>query len=223
MYVIIGGAGLIGIDLAQRLVALGHTVAIIDISPVACRYAREQVGAMAFEGSAVSTAVLLEAGVRKADAIVAVLRDDALNLAMTTLGRHYGVPQILVRMRQRDFLEPYRLAGATHVINAIELAVSSMVTAIEYPQVDSMMHFEQGQIEVLKLALPPGCNVVGRTVAEVAQDPLFPTGSLIIGYQAHVYEDLVIPNGSTVLEAESTVLIATKPRSMRAMIDFIQG
>jgi trk system potassium uptake protein len=223
MYVIIGGAGLIGIDLAQRLVALGHTVAIIDISPVACRYAREQVGAMAFEGSAVSTAVLLEAGVRKADAIVAVLRDDALNLAMTTLGRHYGVPQILVRMRQRDFAEPYRLAGATHVINAIELAVSSMVTAIEYPQVDSVMHFEQGQIEVLKLALPPGCNVVGRTVAAVAQDPLFPTGSLIIGYQAHVYEDLVIPNGSTVLEPESTVLIATKPRSMRAMIDFIQG
>jgi len=60
MYVLIGGAGLSGALLAQRLVELGHTVAVIDIDPTACRYAREQVGTMAFE-SAVSTEVLLEA------------------------------------------------------------------------------------------------------------------------------------------------------------------
>jgi len=65
MYVLIGGAGLVGLNLAQRLVELGHTVAVIDIDPTACRYAREQVGTMAFEGSAVSTEVLLEAGIHR--------------------------------------------------------------------------------------------------------------------------------------------------------------
>ncbi len=69
MYVLIGGAGLVGLNLAQKLVELGHTVAIIDKDPNACRYAREQVGVMAFEGSAVSTETLLEAGIRKADAL----------------------------------------------------------------------------------------------------------------------------------------------------------
>lgn len=223
MYVLIGGAGLIGLNLAQRLVDLGHTVAVIDIDPAACRYAREQVGAMAFEGSAVSTEVLLEAGIRKADALVAVLRDDALNLAMTTLAKHYGVPQITVRMRHRDFAEPYRIAGATHIINAIELAVSTMVNAIEYPQVESMMHFEQGQIEVLKLSIPEQCHVVGRSVAEIAQDQQFPTGSLIIGYQLHPHMALTIPNGSTVLEPGSTILIVTKPGTLHEVIDFVQG
>lgn len=222
MYVLIGGAGLIGINLAQRLIDLGHTVAIIDINPAACRYAREQLGVIAFEGSAVNTEVLIEAGIRKADAMAAVLRDDPLNLAMVTLARHYGVPNILVRMRHKDFSEPYRLAGATHVVNAIELAVSTMVNAIEYPEVDSMMHFEQGQIEVLKLAIPKSCNVVGRSLAEVAQDPRFPSGSLIIGYQPHRQMDLVIPNGSTILEPDSTVLVATKPGSMHQVIDFMQ-
>lgn len=222
MYVLIGGAGLIGINLAQRLIDLGHTVAIIDINPAACRYAREQLGVIAFEGSAVSTEVLIEAGIRKADAMAAVLRDDPLNLAMVTLARHYGVPNILVRMRHKDFSEPYRLAGATHVVNAIELAVSTMVNAIEYPEVDSMMHFEQGQIEVLKLSIPKSCNVVGRSLAEVAQDPRFPSGSLIIGYQPHRQMDLVIPNGSTILEPDSTVLVATKPGSMHQVIDFMQ-
>lgn len=223
MYVLIGGAGLVGLSLAQRLIELGHTVAVIDIDPTACRYAREQVGVMAFEGSAVSTEVLLEAGIRKADSVAAVLRHDALNLAMVTLAKHYGVPHILTRMRHRDFAEPLRLVGANHIISTVDLAVSTMVNAIEYPQVESMMHFEQGQIEVLKLPIPKRCNVAGRSVAEVAQDPRFPRGSLIIGYQAHPHEDLKIPNGSTILEPGSTVLIVTKPGSLHQVIDFVEG
>ncbi|MBD2731328.1 TrkA family potassium uptake protein [Nostoc sp. FACHB-892] len=222
MYVLIGGAGLVGLSLAQKLVELGHTVAVIDIDPIACRYAREQVGAMAFEGSAVSTEVLLEAGIRKADSLAAVLRSDALNLAMVTLAKHYGVTHILSRMRHPDFAEPLRIAGANHIISTVELSVSTMVNAIEYPQVESMMHFEQGQIEVLKLAIPNNCYVAGRSVAEIAQDTRFPSGSLIIGYQSHPHEDLMIPNGSTILEPYSTVLIVTKPGSLHQVIDFIE-
>lgn len=223
MYVLIGGAGLVGLSLAQKLVELGHTVAVIDIDPTACRYAREQVGAMAFEGSAVSTEVLLEAGIRRAGFLAAVLQSDALNLAMVTLGKHYGVSHILSRMRHRDFAEPLRIAGANHIISTVELTVSMMVNAIEYPQVESMMHFEQGQIEVLKLSLPQSCHVVGLSVAEIAQDSRFPTGSLIIGYQPHPHSDLIIPNGSTVLEPGSTVLIVTKPGALHQVIDFIEG
>jgi trk system potassium uptake protein len=223
MYVLIGGAGLFGLNLAQKLVDLGHTVAIVDVDATACRYARERVGVMAFEGSAVSTEVLLEAGIRKADAVAAVLRNDALNLAMATLAKHYGVPQILVRMRHRDFAEPYRISGANYIINAIDLAVSAMANAIEYPQVESMMHFEQDQIEVLKLAIPQACPVVGQSIAQLAQEPRFPSDSLIIGYQHHPHDDLVIPNGNTVLEPGATVLIATKPGSMHQVVDFIQG
>ena len=98
-----------------------------------------------------------------------------------------------------------------------------MVNAIEYPQVESMMHFEQGQIEVLKLCIPNSCYVVGRSVAEIAQDSRFPLGSLIIGYQPHPHEDLMIPNGSTVLEPGSTLLIVTKPGALHQVIDFIEG
>ncbi|MFM6190841.1 MAG: potassium channel family protein [Planktothrix sp.] len=223
MYVLIGGGGLVGLSLAQKLLELGHTVAVIDIDPNACRYAREKIGVMVFEGSAVSTDVLLEAGIRKANSLVAALRSDALNLAMVTLAKHYGVPHIISRMRHPDFAEPLRLAGANHIISTVELGVSTMVNAIEYPQVESMMHFEQGQIEVLKLAIPKTCYVAGRSVAEIAQDSRFPTGSLIIGYQPHPQDNLMIPNGSTVLEPGSTILIVTKPGTLHQVIDFIEG
>lgn len=222
MYVIIGGAGLVGLSLAQDLLELGHTVAIIDIDPAACRQAREQCGVMAFEGSAVSTEVLLTAGIRKADSVAAVLRSDALNLAMVSLARHFGVPHILSRMRHRDFTEPLRIAGAHHIISTVDLGVSTMVRAIEYPEVDSMMHFEQGQIEILKLSIPERCDVVGQRISEIAQNPNFPENSLIIGYQSHPHTNLVVPHGGTVLEAGSTVLVATQPQFLHQIIDFLQ-
>jgi trk system potassium uptake protein TrkA len=221
MYVLIGGAGLVGLNLAQELVDLGHTIAVIDTDLSACRYAREQVGAMAFEGSAVSTQVLLEAGIRKADAVVAALRDDPLNLALITLAKHYGVPHIVTRMRNRDFAEPYRLAGAHHVISTVDLAVNTMVTVIEYPQVESMMHYEQGQVEVFKVAIPPESHVAGRSVALIARDSRFPEGSLIIGYQPHPHADLVIPNGNTMLEAGSTILVVTKSELLHQVVDYL--
>lgn len=221
MYVLIGGVGKMGAELAKTLLQLGHTIAIVDTDPLMCQYAREKIGVMAFEGSAVNTTVLLEAGIKKAHAVIATLQEDALNLALVTLCKHYGVPQIVVRMSDRDFAEPYQLAGATHTISTTELAINRVINAIEYPQVDAMMHFEQGQIEVLKLSIPNNCAVVGRSIAEIAQNQAFPVGTLIIGYQAHPHEDLNIPNGSTVLESGSTILAVTKPELVRKLIDFM--
>ncbi len=221
MYVLIGGSGMMGLELAKALLHIGHTVAVVDTDSLSCQYAREKIGVMAFEGSAVNTTTLLEAGIRKANVVIASLREDALNLALVTLSKHYQVPQIVVRMRDRDFAEPYQLAGATHIISTTELAINRVVNAIEYPQVDAMMHFEQGQIEVIKLTIPQKCYIVGRSLAEIAQDPRFPAGTLIIGYQAHPHEDLVIPNGSTLLESGSTILIVTKPELVRQMLDFL--
>jgi len=221
MYVLIGGAGLVGLNLAKELLDLGHTIAVIELDPAACRYAREQVGVMVFEGTAVDIQLLQEAGIRKADALVAALRDDALNLAMITLAKHYGVPQIVTRMRNRDFAQPYRLAGAHHVISTIDLPVNTMVTAIEYPQVESMMHFDQGQVEVFKLAIPADSHVAGCSLGFIAKDSRFPVGSLIIGYQPHPYADLVIPNSNTMLEAGSTILVVTKSELLHQVVYYL--
>ncbi len=220
MYILIGGAGMMGLDLARTLLKMGHTIAIVDTDPLACQFAREKIGVMAFEGSAVDTNVLLDAGIRKAYAVIAVLRQDALNLAMVTLAKHYGVQQIIVRMLDCDFAPPYQLAGATHIISMTELAINRVVNALEYPQVDAIMHFEQGQIEVLKLSISPGCNLIGRSIAQLAQVPQFPPETLIIGYQAHPQEELTIPDSSTLLESDSTLLVVTKPDFIKQIIDF---
>ncbi|HEY9747520.1 MAG TPA: TrkA family potassium uptake protein, partial [Allocoleopsis sp.] len=56
---------------------------------------------------------------------------------------------------------------------------------------------------------------------QIAQDPRFPTGSLIIGYQCHACANLEIPNGNTVLEAGSTILVVTRSELVHPMIDYL--
>ncbi len=65
--------------------------------------------------------------------------------------------------------------------------------------------------------------MAGRGVAEIALSPRFPAGSLIVGYQTHPHDDLIIPNGNTILESGSTVLIVTKIGLVRQVINFIKG
>jgi trk system potassium uptake protein TrkA len=96
-----------------------------------------------------------------------------------------------------------------------------MVTAIEYPQVESMMHYEQGQVEIFKLGIPADSHVAGRSVSLVAKDSRFPAGSLIIGYQPHLHAELVIPNGNTLLEAGSTILVVTKSELLHQVVDYL--
>lgn len=74
---------------------------------------------------------------------------------------------------------------------------------------------------MLKLPVPGGCYALGGSVAQIAQDPLLPMGSLMIGYQCHSCANLEIPNGNTVLEAGCTILVVTRPESVHLMIDFL--
>lgn len=48
MYILIGGVGMMGSDLARTLLQMGHTVAVVDTDTAACQYAREKIGVMAF-------------------------------------------------------------------------------------------------------------------------------------------------------------------------------
>ena len=54
-------------------------------------------------------------------------------------------PQIVVRMRDSRLLpNPTGWLGQTHIISTTELAINRVINAIEYPQVEAMMHFEAG-------------------------------------------------------------------------------
>ncbi|HJK05373.1 MAG TPA: TrkA family potassium uptake protein, partial [Methanocorpusculum sp.] len=91
MYLIIVGLGGIGRSLAGIASENGHSVVVIDRDEERCAEILTQYDLLAIAGNATDKAVLEDAGVDRADALVATTSDDALNLMACWLAKRYNV------------------------------------------------------------------------------------------------------------------------------------
>src|SRR5260221_6890737 len=94
MYVVVAGGGHMGTHLVSRLVAEGHDTVAIDVNPEVSRRIFAEQGVVAVTGSATDVGILDQAGLRPADAAIAMTRRDSDNLSFFLLARHYRVPPL---------------------------------------------------------------------------------------------------------------------------------
>jgi trk system potassium uptake protein TrkA len=80
MYIIIVGLGGIGRNLAKMAVEHAHNVVVIDQDEARCSELLEHYDVMAVTGNATDKTVLEEAGIDRADAMIATTSDDSVNL-----------------------------------------------------------------------------------------------------------------------------------------------
>lgn len=226
MYIIIGGGGLMGLSLAEQLIARKHDVLIIDPNPSVCEYAQTELGAMAHIGSATSTRVLESAGMKRADVAVAMMRNDADNLAFLLLARSYGVSKRLVRMRDKDFEQPYLLAGATTIASSVVPLIEQLVVSIQYPEIRALMRIGKGNIDVFELTVPADARIAGMSVGAIVQSEAFPPTCNFVAVEQPgggveiARGTTVIPGGASIivlaLEADLDKIIHLLTRARRA-------
>jgi trk system potassium uptake protein TrkA len=222
MYIVIGGAGLFGLTLAEQLVSHHHDVLIVDPDPAACEYAQVEIGCMVHQGSATSPRVLESIGMRRADAAVGMMRHDAENLSFILLAKHYGVKRRMARMREREYEKPYILAGATVIASSIDPVIGQLMTAIEYPAIRSLMRIGKGDMEVFELKLPDDAAIAGWDVQTVAKHPDFPPGCNFVAVQAPegAYQ---VARGDTVLVPGSLVILFALERDLQPLINLFSA
>ena len=103
MYIIIAGIGLVGGELARKLVENKHDVVAVDIDKEICDKLYSDLGVITLNGNIADVDTLQEAGVTKADVLVAATGSDTDNLAGAILAKSFGVSQIIVRMRNSAY------------------------------------------------------------------------------------------------------------------------
>ena len=89
MYVIIVGAGRVGLNLAQSLIREGLNVTIIENDSTISEEVAEQINAMVIHGDATSVQVLEDADITDADVFVAATGHDTVNLLTSVLSQNY--------------------------------------------------------------------------------------------------------------------------------------
>ncbi|MDD6088620.1 MAG: TrkA family potassium uptake protein [Desulfovibrionaceae bacterium] len=88
-YAIIVGCGRLGATLADALSEAGGDVVILDRNKAAFRRLSPSFGGLTVEGDGTSPDILREAGIERADTVVAVTNSDNVNIMIAQLAREY--------------------------------------------------------------------------------------------------------------------------------------
>ena len=97
--VVIMGCGRVGASVAARLDDEGHEVSIVDLEVESFRRLPPGFGGEKLAGSAVDDRVLVAAGIREADAFLALTQGDNRNLFASQMAKHvFGVRNVVVRV-----------------------------------------------------------------------------------------------------------------------------
>ena len=221
MYIVIAGAGMVGGELARRLVDNKHDVVIIDQDREVCDKLYSETGVVAINGNAARVETLNEADIRKADVVIAAMSGDTDNLACAVLAKSLGVPQIIVRMRDPAYEDAYKLAGVTSVVRVIDLMINQMLMEIERPRVRSITTIGGGRADIFMVIIPQAAQVVGKSVENIAKNPKFPSQCVFVAVYNQEREEFSIPRGEQVInEGDEVFLIATVADIKRAT-DFL--
>ena len=120
MYILIVNEQPLGRSLAAALVKNGHEVAYVDEDREFCDMVTSEIGCLVIQGENTNLRVLQEAGLERADAVVALLDKDIKNIMVGLFAKQFGVPQILARMRQEHYKAAYELAGIDEIVSAFD-------------------------------------------------------------------------------------------------------
>ena len=138
LYIVIVGCGRLGSFLANRMSREGHGVVIIDNDETAFNALTLDYSGFRMVGDAVEFAVLKKSRIDQADVVIAVTRDDNLNLMVSQISKNiFHVPRIIARVYDPKRAEIYRSFG-------IEIVCP---TLIEYNSFSKMLELSSPEVE----------------------------------------------------------------------------
>lgn len=211
MKVIIIGAGFSGVQLAKRLVSERYDVVLIDKDEETVRHASNRLDCMVVQANGNSLVTLEEAGIAKADALVALTESDELNMITCSLADSVYPDCIkIARVRNYeyykdvehiDFQNRRPLYGINYMVHPDIEAAEAIVSAVDHGAVSDIIEFEGSDFEVTSVTIEKGSKLDGIYVQNIRT---LTENSFLAAYVEHENEAFM-PTGSTILQAGDRV------------------
>ena len=113
MYIIIAGAGVVGLHLASVLAEGKHEVTIVEPSDVIVESVRSQLDVKTITGNAATPKILREAEVSRADLVIAITYSDETNILICFLAKELGAAMTVARVRNPEYSGYFVTAAKT--------------------------------------------------------------------------------------------------------------
>ena len=125
MKIIIVGCGKVGYAIARQMEQEKHDIVMVDNEIAHLSRADSTLDVMCVHGSGASISVLMDAGVRSADLVIAVTAQDELNLLCCLIAKKIGAKHTIARVRNPEYAEELPLISDDL---GLSLSVSSLST-----------------------------------------------------------------------------------------------
>ncbi len=221
MKIIILGAGQVGSNLAESLVAEDNDITIIDLDPVRLALLQDRFDLRTVRGHAAHPSVLKKAGADDADMLVAVTQSDETNLVACRLAATlFNVPSRIARIRSTDFLEVDREFlsehfGVDHVISPEYEVTETLRRLIEHPEALQVLDFADGKVRLVAVRAYHGGPLVGHELQDLRRH--MPDIDCRV---AAIYrrDRGIVPKGITVIEPGDEVFFLARLEDIPAVM-----
>lgn len=167
MKIIIAGNGKMGAALTSQLTAEGDDLTLIDSNLNVLESSEESYDIMVVHGNCASMDVLLQAGVKEADLLIAMAGADEVNLlcCMTAHGLNPNIHTI-ARVCNPEYTDQIyvmrQMFGLSMAVNPERQAATEIERLLKYPGFLKRDTFTKGRVEIVELRIDKKsklCNV----------------------------------------------------------------
>lgn len=220
MKIIIAGNGKVGLSLAKRLSTENHDITLIDTKQSVLDITMERFDVMAIQGNCAAMPVLKQAGVKKADLLIAVTGKDEINL-LCCLTAHAMNPDLhtIARIRNPEYssqvFEMRDTFALSLSVNPEKQAAKEIERLLKYPGFLKRDTFAKGRVEIVELRIDANsklqnvaltalnnivnCNVLVCVVRRNGK-AIIPTGNFILREGDRIYVTAPTNNLTTLLK-----------------------
>ena len=212
MFVIVVGGGKVGTYLARALLAGDHEVVVIEKQPKKAQLMANLLETdVTMVGDGCDPLILDQAGLKRADVVVADTGDDEDNLVVCLIAKKHSKARCIARVNNPknklifesiDREAPITLISSTEVILD---AINAQVNVHDYSLITKL---KDGDLELVKLAIPSGSPADGKRIVDIG----LPRSSIVVAVDRRG-EDLLIPTGDTLIRTGDTVILMVKNES----------
>ena len=212
MNIVIVGCGKVGEKLTEMLCLEENlNITVVDIKSNVVDETVNNYDVMGVVGSGTSLDILKEAGVEKADVLIAVTGFDELNLMTCLIAKKMGGCQTIARVRNPEYGKELHLfkedLGLAMIINPEQAAANEIARALRFPSAIHIDTFAKGRVEILKVNIPEGCVLHNMSVSDIFQK--LECDVLVCGVERD--NTAYIPDGGFVLREGDMISIVAAP------------
>ncbi len=168
--VFVVGGGKVGRTIIEALVKEGNNITLIDKNEMRVRDISNQFDIMSFVGNGASYRMLVEAGIKDADILIAVTELDELNILCASVASQVSNCNTIARIRTPDYSEEVWYLrdklGLTMAINPeLECAIE-ISHILSYPAALDVNVFARGEGEFVKFKVGEKSTLCGMSLSD---------------------------------------------------------